>query len=161
MDAFNLRLTLTSVLVPLITLLIVFGAMCFKTWKEARVAEKAIEAGTDPDAIEELSHIMRKRGRRRSSAKKSLLRRIVWGTLFAVCGLSIIIADLAMATYPKAMIVILGAFALALGLGLIISYIAGRKLLAHEIELEERAADAEFKARLEKMARKGETELPE
>ncbi len=142
------------VLAPIGIVLLICWFSYLKTRDKTRMAEKAIEAGCSAEAIEQLRYLSGRKSVKGEvkkaadgsyyapdgwSAKASLLRRLVWGALCAVIGIGIIVADLTLARYPRAMIVILGALPLAIGVGLLASYYAGRKLYAREIAAEDTA----------------------
>lgn len=130
--------------------------ICYFTYSatrsKTRLAEKAIESGCSGNDMEQIRQLTRQ-SRPSRSIKASLLRRIVWGTLFAVTGAAVIISDLSLARHPKAMIVIIGAFVLALGVGLLASYFSGKMLYAKRIEMEEQEEKAAHSARLERIER--------
>ncbi len=126
---------------PVLLVLVVMLFQYLNRRDKYRLAEKAIVAGAKTEAIESLLP------KRRKSAKKSLMRRIVWGGLLTVAGLAIIIFEATVDYSSDADDFIIGAVILAIGVGLVLSFVFGRKILAHDIELENKEAEIEFRRR--------------
>ncbi len=128
-------------MVPVLIVLVVMLFQYLSRREKYRLTEKAIESGVKPETIECLLP------KRRKSAKKSLMRRIVWGGLLTVAGVAIIIFEATLDYSSDTDELIIGAVILAIGIGLVLSFVFGRKILAHDIELEDEEAEIEFRRR--------------
>ena len=68
--------------------------------------------------------------------KKSLLNRVMWGTIFSIAGV-LIMGFMICNHDAEGPEMILGITLLAIGIGCLVSYFVGRKMLAPEISAEE------------------------
>ncbi len=146
---------LVILMIPVLIVLVVVLFQYLSRRAKYRLAEKAVEAGVAVDVTTLLN------SRKHKSAKKSLMRRIVWGGLLTIAGLGIIIFEATLDSASDADDFIIGTVILALGVGLVLSFVFGRKILAHDIELENREAEIEFQRRHKTDADKATDPEPE
>ncbi len=136
-------------MVPVLIVLVVMLFQYLSRRAKYRLAEKAVEAGVEVDITTLLNT------KKRKSAKKSLMRRIVWGGLLTVAGLALILFEAISDESADADDFVISAIILAIGVGLVLSFVFGRKLLAHNIELENKEEEIEFRRRHGQSGAKG------
>lgn len=159
----DFTLIMISAVMPLgIVFVCVFFAYLEKKDKY-RTLEKAIEAGTDPESMERLAHM----DGGKKSIRRSLLNRIAWGCILLAVGILLFLvclftsgktgrSDVSVFHFSVQML-IWAAVLFAVGLGLIISYFAGRSMYRREIEMEGMEMEEKFKARFEEKAGENES----
>lgn len=78
--------------------------------------------------------------------KRNILNRLAFGTFFSAGGLMLLIAGIIAEIRgggSDGVALIIGIICIGIGAGLLVSYFVGRKLLAKEIEAEEKKLDLE------------------
>ena len=119
---------------PVMIVLIVSLVKRNETNRKAEIMLKAIENGQsiDPELF--------KAGRRKGSVKKDLLEKLNGACITSLMGLAFLLIFLFKSdSFGFDSLLPYGAGALlAVGIGLFISYFAGKKMLAKEIEAEEK-----------------------
>ena len=110
--------------------------------KKAEVMIKAIESGVtiDSDLFEEAP-------KRRKSTKERLLNRLICGCAASIIGAALtaigIIPWMTLEDDTFAPLMIFGGISLAVGIALFIGFFVGRKMLAKEMEAEEKSLEQE------------------
>lgn len=111
-----------------------------ETNKRTQIALAAIEKNPELD----LEDLLRKISPKQKLLKEKLLRKLLWGCLTSMMGLGLIgfgvflgIKNMGGDDDPLTS-VCFGLMLLAIGIAFLISYFVGRKLLAREMEAEER-----------------------
>ena len=111
-----------------------------ETKKRTQIALAAIEKNPELD----LEDLLRKISPKQKLLKEKLLRKLLWGCLTSMMGLGLIgfgvflgIKNMGGDDDPLTS-VCFGLMLLAIGIAFLISYFVGRKLLAREMEAEER-----------------------
>ena len=111
-----------------------------ETNKRTQIALAAIEKNPELD----LEDLLRKISPKQKLLKEQLLRKLLWGCLTSMMGLGLIgfgvflgIKNMGGDDDPLTS-VCFGLMLLAIGIAFLISYFVGRKLLAREMEAEER-----------------------
>lgn len=104
------------------------------TNKHAQVLLAAIDKNPEMD-IEEL---IKKLTPTRKLLKEKLLNKLLWGSLFSVFGVGIIVMALACPFYNSDSFILFGLIFLAIGIAFFINFAVGKKMLSKEIETEER-----------------------
>ena len=111
-----------------------------ETNKRTQIALAAIEKNPELD----LEDLLRKISLKQKLLKETLLRKLLWGCLTSMMGLGLIgfgvflgIKNMGGDDDPLTS-VCFGLMLLAIGIAFLISYFVGRKLLAREMEAEER-----------------------
>ncbi|MBR1940809.1 MAG: hypothetical protein IJ845_05690 [Bacteroidaceae bacterium] len=104
------------------------------TNKHAQVLLAAIDKNPEMD-IEEL---IKKLTPTRKLLKEKLLNKLLWGSLFSVFGVGIIVMALAYPFYNSDSFILFGLIFLAIGIAFFINFAVGKKMLSKEIETEER-----------------------
>ena len=131
------------VVLPVAVVLIVGITKQNETNRKAEIMLKAIESGTQIDPN------MFKSPEKPKTIKQDLLEKLTGACIVTFMGMAFLIltgVEHAMpGTMPRFfmsnMLPVAGAVMLAVGIGLFISYFAGKKMLAKEIEAEENAQD--------------------
>ena len=123
------------VLLPVIIVWIVSRVRLNETNRRAEIMLKAIENGVtlDPDLF--------KSEKKKASIKKELIDKLNGACITSLMGAAFLIlyfikCDLPF--FPSSYFPLAGAVMLAVGIGLFISYFTGKKMLAKEIEVEEK-----------------------
>ena len=129
------------VVLPVLIVLIVGLVRKNETNRKAEIMLKAIENGVtiDPELI-------MAKTKKKGSIKQDLMDKLTGACITSLMGLAFIILALVNANtggisfnfLPSSYIPVAGAVLLAVGIGLFISYFAGKKMLAREIEAEEK-----------------------
>ena len=111
-----------------------------ETNKRTQIALAAIEKNPELD----LEDLLRKISPKQKLLKEKLLRKLLWGCLTSMMGLGLIGFDVFLGIKNMGgdddplTSVCFGLMLLAIGIAFLISYFVGRKLLAREMEAEER-----------------------
>lgn len=131
------------VVLPIVIVWIVTRAKKNETDRKAEIMLKAIEAGTpiDPEYFKPKEHT--------KSIKKDLIEKLNGACITALMGVTFLTLGIIRAFNPSfggnmfmnQWWLPAGGILLAVGIGLFVSYFAGKKLLAKEIEAEEKALD--------------------
>ena len=115
-----------------------------KTNQRTQIVLAAIEKNPDMD-IEEL---MKKISPKRKLLKEKLLSKLLWGSIVALLGISILVYGL-LVDYRGGMnpndlirIYFAGGILLAVGIAFLVNYCLSKKMLAKEIEAEEKRVTA-------------------
>lgn len=119
-----------------------------ETDRKAEVMIKAIEAGIALDA-----NFFKAQQKRQKGLKERLLGRFTGACVSALIGIAMLITGILFCSTmpngwsfyesPLPFYVLCGGILLSVGIALFIAYFAGRKMLAKEIEAEEKAAQQE------------------
>ena len=127
------------VVLPVLIVLIIGLVRKNEINRKAEIMLKAIENGVDIDP--ELIVPVKKKG----SVKQDLMDKLTGACITSLMGLAFIVLALVNAFggeinffFPSSFIPVAGAVLLAVGIGLFISYFTGKRMLAKEIEAEER-----------------------
>ncbi len=112
-----------------------------ETNRRTQIILAAIEKNAETD-IEDL---LKKLSPKRRLLKERLLTKLLWGTLATIAGLGLIAFSVYLlvndiggsADAPGSMI--LGLMALGVGVSFLINFVIGKKMLAKELEAEEKA----------------------
>ena len=113
-----------------------------KTNKRAKIIQAIIEKNPDADNVEEL---MKKIAPKPKLLKEKLLSKLLWGCIISLIGLTILVCALWLDWHGGAdpemlfLTYFLGGGLFAIGLGFLVYYFVGKKLLAKEIEAEEKS----------------------
>ena len=111
-----------------------------KTNQRTKIVLAAIEKNPDMD-IEEL---MEKISPKKKLLKEKLLSKLLWGSIIALLGISFLVYGLlvdyrgGMDTNDLIRIYFAGGILLAVGIAFLVNYRLGKKMLAKEIEAEEK-----------------------
>ena len=129
------------VVLPVLIVLIVGLVRKNETNRKAEIMLKAIENGVtiDPELI------MAKK-KKKGSIKQDLMDKLTGACITSLMGVAFIVLALVNAYaggisfnfFPSSYVPVAGAVLLAVGIGLFISYFVSKKMLAKEIEAEER-----------------------
>ena len=110
--------------------------------KKAEVMIKAIESGATID-----SDLSKEAPNQRKSTKERLLNRLICGCAASIIGAALtaigIIPWMTLEDDYYAPLLIFGGISLAVGIALFIGFFVGRKMLAKEIEAEEKSMEQE------------------
>lgn len=110
--------------------------------KKAEVMIKAIESGATID-----SDLFKEAPKKRKSTKERLLNRLVCGCAASIIGVGLtafgIVLWMTLENDTYAPLLICGGIFLAVGIALFIGFFVGRKMLAKEIEAEEKSLEQE------------------
>ena len=110
--------------------------------KKAEVMIKAIESGATID-----SDLFKEAPKMRKSTKERLLNRLVCGCAASIIGAGLtafgIVPWMTLGNDTYAPLLICGGISLAVGIALFIGFFVGRKMLAKEIEAEEKSLEQE------------------
>lgn len=132
---------------PICIVLIVFVFRNKALAKKTEVLKLAIESGAqiDPkDLMEALAA-----DRKKKTVRQSLLGRLTAAVVLLSIGTAVIVVIAlvsGIAEGGKTFFYLSGAVLIAVGLGLLVAYLVGRKLLATEIELEGKVAETRLSA---------------
>ena len=125
------------VVLPVSIVLIIGLVRSNETNRKAEVMLKAIEAGQsiNPDFL--------KTANRKKSIKKDLLEKLNGACITGLMGITFLLIFFfgrgwSEHFFPTPIYLLAGAVMLAVGIGLLLSYFVGKKLLATEIEAEEK-----------------------
>ena len=110
--------------------------------KKTEVMLKAIESGATID-----SDFFKEAPKKRKSTKERLLNRLICGCAASIIGAALtaigIIPWMTLEDDTFAPLLIFGGISLAVGIALFIGFFVGRKMLAKEIESEEKSLEQE------------------
>ena len=110
--------------------------------KKTEVMLKAIESGATID-----SDLFKEAPKKRKSTKERLLNRLVCGCAASIIGAALtaigIIPWMTLEDDTFAPLLIFGGISLAVGIALFIGFFVGRKMLAKEMEAEEKSLEQE------------------
>ena len=110
--------------------------------KKTEVMLKAIESGATID-----SDLFKEAPKKRKSTKESLLNRLICGCAASIIGAALtaigIIPWMTLEDDTFAPLLIFGGISLAVGIALFIGFFVGRKMLAKEMEAEEKSLEQE------------------
>ena len=110
--------------------------------KKTEVMLKAIESGATID-----SDLFKEAPKKRKSTKERLLNRLVCGCAASIIGAALtaigIIPWMTLEDDYYAPLLIFGGISLAVGIALFIGFFVGRKMLAKEMEAEEKSLEQE------------------
>jgi small-conductance mechanosensitive channel len=123
------------VLLPVIIVWIVSRVRLNETNRKAEIMLKALENGVtlDPDLF--------KSNKKKATIKKDLIEKLNGACITSLMGAAFLILyfiNCDLPFFPSSFLPLAGAVMLAVGIGLFISYFAGKKMLAKEIEVEEK-----------------------
>lgn len=121
--------------IPIIIAILIYRRKVNETNKRAEVALAALEKGSG-EMPEEL---MKSLNKPQKSLKERLLGKLLWGLSFTIFGAVLFVAKLVSYTAGTTdeMISLGGIALLALGIGYLVYYFVGRRMLSKEIEAEE------------------------
>ena len=126
------------VALPVLIVWLISRVRIKETERKTEVMLKAIEAGVpiDPEVF--------KSRPRNKSIKKDLLDKLNGACITGLMGMAFLLifffgGEWSETFFPTAFYLIAGGVMLAVGIGLFISYISGKKMLAKEIEAEEKS----------------------
>ena len=110
--------------------------------KKTEVMLKAIESGATID-----SDLFKEAPKKRKSTKERLLNRLICGCAASIIGAVLtaigIILWMTLEDDTFALLLIFGGISLAVGIALFIGFFVGRKMLAKEMEAEEKSLEQE------------------
>ncbi len=125
---------------PIMVVWLIIRESMNKTNQRTQIVLAAIEKNPDMD-IEEL---MKKISPKKKLLKEKLLSKLLWGGIIAFLGIALLgycIVQGYVGGMPKAALQqfsLFGAVLLGIGIAFLINYYVGRKLLAKEIDAEEK-----------------------
>ena len=120
-----------------------------KTNQRTKIVLAAIEKNAETD-IEEL---LRKMAPQRKLLKEKMLSKLLWGSIIGLLGISFLVYGLlidyrgGMNTNDLIHIYFAGGILLAVGIAFIVNYRLGKKMLAKEIEAEEKLLIAQAESK--------------
>ncbi len=122
--------------IPILIAILSYRRKVNETNKRAEVALAALEKGSG-EMPEEL---MKSLNKPQKSIKERLLGKLLWGFSFTIFGAVLLVAKIVRynAGNTDEMISLGGIALLALGIGYLVYYFVGRRMLSKEIEAEER-----------------------
>lgn len=125
--------------IPIIIAILIYRRKVNETNKRAQIVLAALEKGSG-EMPEELMNSLNKP---KKSHKERLLGKLMWGILCSVASVGVTIAAVveycSEEGYPfDADSLILSGVLLAMGIGFLVYYFVGRRMLAKEIEAEEK-----------------------
>jgi hypothetical protein len=129
------------VVLPVLIVLIVGLVRKNETNRKAEIMLKAIENGVTIDP-----ELFMAKTKKRGSIKQDLMDKLTGACITSLMGVAFIVLALVNAyaggisfnIFPSSYVPVAGAVLLAVGIGLFISYFVSKKMLAKEIEAEER-----------------------
>lgn len=138
------------VALPIVIVSMVMRARTHRMDKKMEILMKAVENGqqVDPALL-----VTAQTGGRKYSLKKNILNRLLFGVIFSTAGLMLLIVDVLSGSkviYMDKLSLLLSLLFISIGAGLLISYFIGRRLLAKEMEIEEKQLLEEVESQLEK-----------
>ncbi len=130
------------VVLPIWVVSLVMKARTRKMDRKMDILMKAVETGqqVDPALL-----VTAEEGNGKYKLKKNILNRLAFGSIATLFGIILYLIPVILGPANSVPVTqgrnlpffVIGAFCLAIGLGLLISYFVGRKMLAKEIEAEE------------------------
>ena len=131
------------VVLPVMIVWLVVRARQNETNRKAEIMLKAIENGVPIDPA-----LLNVDNKKKRSIKKDLLEKLNGACITSLMGAAFLVICFFGESWanhfkPTGIYVIAGAVLLAVGIGLFISYFAGKKMLAKEIEAEEKGLTEE------------------
>lgn len=138
------------VALPIVIVRMVMRARTHRMDKKMEILMKAVENGqqVDPALL-----VTAQTGGRKYSLKKNILNRLLFGAIFSTAGLMLLIVTVLSGSkviYVDKLSLLLSLLFISIGAGLLISYFIGRRLLAKEMEIEEKQLLEEVESQLEK-----------
>lgn len=138
------------VVLPIVIVWMVVRARTHSMDKKMEILMKAVENGqqVDPALL-----VTAQTGSRKYSLKKNILNRLLFGVIFSMAGLMLLIVTVLSGSkviYMDKFSLLLSLLFISIGAGLLISYFIGRRLLAKEMEIEEKELLEEVESQLEK-----------
>lgn len=138
------------VVLPIVIVWMVVRARTHRMDKKMEILMKAVENGqqVDPALL-----VTAQTGGRKYSLKKNILNRLLFGVIFSMAGLMLLIVTVLSGSkviYMDKFSLLLSLLFISIGAGLLISYFIGRRLLAKEMEIEEKELLEEVESQLEK-----------
>ena len=140
---------------PICIVLIVFVFRNKGLAKKTEVLKLAIESGTQIDPKDLMDALVADRKKKKKTVRQSLLNRLTASVVLLSMGTAIIVVISLVSTIAeggKTFFYLTGAVMIAVGLGLLIAYFAGRKILATDIDMEGKVAEAKLSAEREAVA---------
>lgn len=132
----------TCVIMPIWIISLIMKAVTRKMDRKMDVLMATVEKGQqiDPALL-----VAAEEGNGKYKLKRNILNRLAFGSIFSLLGVILFIIPVLLGPgvhmlntqQRNSAFFIVGAISLAIGAGLLISYFAGRKLLAKEMEAEE------------------------
>ena len=119
------------------------------TDKRTQIVLAAIEKNPDMD-IEEL---IKKISPKKKLLKEKLLAKLLWGSIIAFVGIGVLgctaMWDIVGGANPSSLakLYVIGSITLAIGIAFLVNYFVGKKLLAKEIEAEEKILTAQAESK--------------
>ena len=111
-----------------------------ETNRKAEIMLKAIENGASIDPA-----LFKTESKKKASIKQDLLDKLTGGCITSLMGVAFLTAGLLFAYHPvwhaflsPSLLIVAGGVMMAVGIGLFISFFTGRKMLAKEMEAEEK-----------------------
>ena len=138
---------------PICIVLIVFVFRNKGLAKKTEVLKLAIESGTQIDPKDLMDALVA--DRKKKTVRQSLLNRLTASVVLLSMGTAVIVVISLVSTIAeggKTFFYLTGAVMIAVGLGLLIAYFAGRKILATDIDMEGKVAEAKLSAEREAVA---------
>ena len=130
------------VVLPVMLVWLVTRARRNEIDKKTEVMLKAIESGATID-----SDLFKEAPKKRKSTKERLLNRLICGCAASIIGAALtaigIIPWMTLEDDTFAPLLIFGGISLAVGIALFIGFFVGRKMLAKEMEAEEKSLEQE------------------
>lgn len=127
--------------VPLLIVWMIYRYYNNKTNKRAKIIQAIIEKNPDAGNVDEL---MKKIAPKQKSLKEKLLRKLLWGSIMIVLGVCIFAyalwIDCLGGSHPQTLHLtyFAGVILLGIGLAVLLNYFISKKMLAKEIEAEEK-----------------------
>ena len=140
---------------PICIVLIVFVFRNKGLAKKTEVLKLAIESGTQIDPKDLMDALVADRKKKKKTVRQSLLNRLTASVVLLSMGTAVIVVISLVSTIAeggKTFFYLTGAVMIAVGLGLLIAYFAGRKILATDIDMEGKVAEAKLSAEREAVA---------
>ncbi|MBR5724610.1 MAG: hypothetical protein IKX62_04470 [Bacteroidales bacterium] len=141
MDLYEMLLPLAiCVILPVMIVWFVSRVRQNETNRKAEIMLKAIENGASIDPA-----LFKTESKKKASIKQDMLDKLTGGCITSLMGVAFLTAGLLFAYHPlwhaflsPSLLIVAGAVMMAVGIGLFITFITGRKMLAKEMEAEER-----------------------
>ena len=133
-----------SVVMPVMIVWLVSRTRQNETNKKTEIMLKAIESGATIDA-----DFFKDTQKKQRSTKERLLNRLIWGCATSILGVGLAVLgivqwvnwNVTLSNESFVVPLVFAGISLAIGIALFIGFFVGRKMLAKEIEAEEKALD--------------------